>query len=81
MVVHTIWWLFRRKRSGGSLFLGESWQKVSEIPSQLTSSAWWHMSVIKATQEAYVDGFWSKASPGQKCKTLSKKITKAKINK
>jgi hypothetical protein len=36
------------------------------------------MSVTPAVQEAYVGGSQSEASPRQKCKTLSGKITKIK---
>jgi hypothetical protein len=53
------------------------WQKVSETPSQQTSPVWWYTPVIPATLEAQV-GLRSKDSPGQKHKTLSKKITKAR---
>jgi hypothetical protein len=40
--------------------------------------AWWFIPVMPATPEEEVGGSWFEASPGQKCKTLSKKQRKAK---
>jgi hypothetical protein len=63
-------------RSGGLQFEDCPGKKLKK-KSQETSWAWWFMSLIPATWEAWVGGSWSKASPSKNMKIYLKKITEA----
>jgi hypothetical protein len=59
----------------------QSWQKVSETPFE-SSQEWWWVSVAQLWRGEGGEaerGLKSEASAGKKLKTLSEKITKAKM--
>jgi hypothetical protein len=63
---------------GGSQFKTSLGQKVSEIPSQQTSWAWWFISVLSAMQKAEVGGSPSEDIPGKSMRLYLKNKLKQK---
>jgi hypothetical protein len=56
----------------GLLFEVRQGKKLARPPSQRTSWAWWHESVVPAIQKVEIGRSWSVVCPEQKCKTVSK---------